>query len=64
MSYLIRNAAGKVCGLCTHKPGEGNKLPDGSIEQVQYVEDDPTAAGYNEAVQREIDAFLVSSGGA
>lgn len=40
MPYIIRNAAGQICGRCTGKPGEGNLLPDGSPERVEYIEED------------------------
>lgn len=40
MPWLIRNSAGEVCGICTNRPGQNNKLQDGSIESHEYVEGD------------------------
>ena len=40
MPWIIRNAAGEICGRSTNKPGEGNRLPDGSVERHEYIEND------------------------
>lgn len=39
MPWIIRNAEGKITGYFTNKPGKGNKMPDGSDEVPEYVED-------------------------
>lgn len=50
MPYIIRNAKGEICGRCTNRPGPGNKLPDGSIEQVEFIEEDtPEVLAFFEA---------------
>lgn len=38
--YIIRNTQGKICGVCTNRPGARNLLPDGRPEQVEFVEDE------------------------
>lgn len=45
--FVIRNGQGGICGLCTNKPGPGNVLPDGSLENVEHVEE----------ITPEIEAF-------
>lgn len=57
MSWIIRNAQREICGRFTNRPGPGNKLPDDSVEVVQYVEDDPKGPGYNAALIQETVDF-------
>lgn len=40
MPYIIRNAQGQIVGRCTNAPGPGNRLPDGSLEIVEFIEED------------------------
>lgn len=57
MAWIIRNAAGQICGRFTNKPGPGNKMPDGSDEVPIYVEEDPVEPGYDAAALEEVSAF-------
>lgn len=56
--WIIRNAAGEICGTFTNKPGAGNKMPDGSDEVPIYVEDDPKAPAFDQAAIAEVAAFV------
>lgn len=55
--WIIRNAAGEICGHFTNRPGPGNKMPDGSDEVPIYVEDDPAVKEFDQAVIDEISKF-------
>ena len=47
MPWIIRNVQGEICGRCTNKPGPGNKLPDGTPEVPEWIEDDtPEVAAF------------------
>lgn len=63
--YIIRNTQGKICGVCTNRPGARNLLPDGRPEQVEFVEDESEqldAAGVAKRTSQraEISAFRVA----
>lgn len=58
MAWIIRNAAGEICGNFTNRPGLGNKMPDGSPEVPIYVETNPKEPGYDAAVITEIASFV------
>lgn len=55
--WIIRNASDAICGVFTNRPGEGNTMPDGTPEVPVYVEDDPSAEGYDAAAVDEVQAF-------
>ena len=58
MPYIIRNTAGEICGRCIGKPGEGNLLPDGKPERVEYVkEDTPELIEWQADQERKFAAF-------
>lgn len=40
MAWLIRHQDGRLFGICTNKPGLGNKLPDGTDEVHEFVEEE------------------------
>lgn len=44
--YVIRNAAGAICGLTTAEPGAENRHPDGVLERERttFIEDGKESA--------------------
>ena len=57
MPYIIRDKAGNVMGVCTNKPGPGNKLPNGDDEVHDFFEETPGQPGYNAGKVQEVTAF-------
>lgn len=60
MTYLVKHQNGTVMGICTNKPGDGNRLPDGSVEVHQYVQDDPHSPDFDAAGVAQIAAFIAA----
>lgn len=58
MGWIIRNAAGEICGRFANRPGAGNKMPDGTPEASEYLEENPQQPGYDQARVEEADAFV------
>lgn len=59
MPYIIRNAVGEICGRCTNAPAPGNKLPDGSAEVVEFIEEDtPESLDFVASQKARADALV------